>query len=613
VFAAFTRKKSVHRFESEVHVGLLLIIFLLFFLTFVSNLVIHKARVRLTDKWWSNFNTASLAVGRSVASHFPLPVPDSVQAELSDRYRLSGLYFVNSRPVDNSRQAKRQWITAAIDNLPPGRVSDLADKLFNAEFGEITRGNSDEYYMLVAGPQGSGYPLVILSMHIPELAYLDDASRMIFIISLISLAVVGGLYLYLSRFIFAPFRRIRAEARRAGRAIDADSNEADAVVAEYQRAIDELCKHQEELLRLNATIRAKADTLEQFNEYVLKSTEAGVITLDMSGRILVINDTAVRLVEVDTGKLTGESYREILPLKHPLRHLLDEVFSSGILPSYREETWGSTSVGITMSYVRDDAERRVGLWILLFDLAEVTALRSELESKNRLVALGEMAGGLAHQLRNSMGAISGYGTLAKKRLAANGDSGGQIDSLLDETRQAEQLIKRFLSFARPLECAPEQIHIDQLVTEIVESFRVRDDFKSITCQVLVESDATVAVDALLFKQALGNLIDNASQAYPDRIGVIEIATRRQGGQVTITISDRGAGIPRDKLPHVFTPFYSSRPSGTGLGLPLAARIIDMHKGHLMLTSDRANGTVATITLPVCDDIPSETPSQLAVH
>lgn len=590
-------KWTAYRFESEVHVGLLLIIFLLLFLTFVSNLVIHKSRVRLSDKWSDNLESASLVISRRVAEYFPHTIPDSVRASLCSRYQLTDIVLVPTRPADDSPRSKRLWMASVVSSLPKDRLPDLADKLFGADFGKLSQGPGNSYFLISASIEGRGFPFVIVSAEIPDLAFLDNSSRWIFVLSIIAIILVGGLYLFLSRFIFKPFRKIRQQAARAGRPIAPQQNEAEAVVVEYQKIIDDLHHNQEELLRLNAAIKAKADTLQQFNEYVLNSTESGVMTLDMNGRILALNETAARLLSINSGSGIGEIYSEILPPHHPLRIGVDEVLHSGRLAGYREEQWGKQTVGVSMSFVRNEVGSAMGLWILLFDLTEVAALRTELESKNRLSALGEMAGGLAHQLRNSMGAISGYGSLVKKNLPLTSAQAAHLASLLAETRQADQLIKRFLSFARPLDFDSSILPLDSAVEEIIESFRVRSDFGNISIRANLHSGAKAGIDLLLFKQALGNLIENAALAYADRCGTVDVATSLDGSEAVIAVSDQGSGIETDKLDKVFTPFYSSRPSGTGLGLSLAARIVDMHHGRLSLASQVGHGTTATIVLP----------------
>lgn len=597
MFGSFPRKSVQHRFESEVHVGLLLIIFVLLFLTFISNLVIHKSRVRLTDRWSRELESASLVINRRVAEYFPGSIPDSLSRALCNRYGLTDILLVSTRPVDDSPRAKREWLVSVVNSVEPAKIRVLADKLFGAKFGELTHDSGDSYFVVAASHLGSGYPFAILTADLPQLAYLDRSSNWIFIASVISVLFVGGLYLFLSRYIFGPFRKIRLQAERAGRPIGPAENEAEAVVAEYQKIIDDLHTNQDELLRLNASIKKKADSLEQFNEYVLKSTESGVVTLDMTGHILAVNDTAARLLQIADTTVQGRKYSDFFPAGHPLTTLIANVIGSHQLAGYQEIRWLDSVVGVSMSFVRNDDQMVVGLWVLLFDLSDITALRRELESQKRLSALGEMAGGLAHQLRNSMGAVSGYATLVKKHLQQSGVVGGQIESLIEETRQADQLIRRFLSFARPLECMPVAVSVRSLTDEITGSFRVRPDFANIVLKLVPGESGEADLDPLLFKQALGNLIENAALSYPDRRGEIEIATSVRGREIVITVTDSGCGIAPDKLERVFTPFYSSRPDGTGLGLPLAARIIEMHNGRLTLTSETGRGTVATIVLP----------------
>ena len=602
-------RKPNHRFELEVHVGLLLIIFVLFFLTFEANTVIHRARVRLTEKWSSTLAANALAVNRAASSFFPGAVPDSVASVLCGQNRLKDVVFVATRPSDGSRQSKRQWMASIVAGLPPGEIKQMADRIFGGELGGVTRGEGNEYFALVPLPEGRGYPLLILATDIPELAYLEDSSKTIFILSVVSLLFVGGLYLYLSRYIFQPIRRLKEEAHKAGRTIDGDVSEADAVVADYRSALNELSRNHQELLRLHAAISAKANTLEQFNEHLIKSTESGVLSLDMAGCVLAFNDPAARLLSITPGQVAGQDYRRLLSFDSDLRRLIDEVYANGTIPAYREITSGDATVGVSMSFIRDSESNRVGLWLLLFDLTEITELRSQLETKNRLSALGEMAGGLAHQLRNSIGAISGYGLLVKKKLRATEAPAEQIDALLSESRQAEDLIRRFLSFSRPFDYDPVPTLIDPLVQEIAASFQVRDDLPSVPLTVRCRSEVSACVDPLLFKQALGNLLENAARACSiagstGRSGVI-IETFRRNDEAVVTVTDDGCGIPADKLAQAFTPFYSSRPDGTGLGLPLAARIIDLHGGRLTLSSRPGEGTVATIALPL---VPADRPA-----
>ena len=258
------------------------------------------------------------------------------------------------------------------------------------------------------------------------------------------------------------------------------------------------------------------------------------------------------------------------------------------------------NLGVTVSSIRDYSSNRVGASVFFSDLTEIKSLREEVEARNRLVALGEMAGGLAHQLRNSIGAIAGYGHLVKKRMAKNNLEIESITALEEEAKEAELLVDRFLKFARPFDLMPEKTGVYDIIDDLMKTFRVRQEIAHIVFSVSdsIPAGLTAEVDGLLIKQALANIIENAVNAYDDQPGKVEIILSAEIDSVIIRIEDCGCGIAAENLDKIFTPFYSSRPSGTGLGLPLAKKIIDLHHGRLSVTSKAGEGTAFTLTLPL---------------
>ena len=252
---------------------------------------------------------------------------------------------------------------------------------------------------------------------------------------------------------------------------------------------------------------------------------------------------------------------------------------------------------MTVSPIRDNEGNTVGISVLLNDLTELTDLRREVEEKGRLVALGEMAGGLAHQLRNSMGAINGYGKLVKRRLTDGAESVDNIESLLKETHEAEDLIGRFLNFARPFDFDPSLIDLRNLIEETVRSFRVRDGNEFLEFSLSFAGDLTINADQSLLKQALSNMIENSIHAYSGNRGKIRIDCSKSSGGISIEIEDFGKGIPEDDRDKIFTPFFSSRPAGTGLGLPLASKIVHLHGGRITVTSEVGRGTTFCTMIP----------------
>jgi signal transduction histidine kinase len=230
-------------------------------------------------------------------------------------------------------------------------------------------------------------------------------------------------------------------------------------------------------------------------------------------------------------------------------------------------------------------------------------LRNELEAKNRLAALGEMSGGLAHQLRNSIGSIVGFCNLLKKQLAKDQLESGYFEELFSEVKETESLVKKFLGFARPLEYQPEETDLVGLVKDTVTAYNQigsKSEFEINHSIKFTGQEKSILhqADSLLLKQAINNLIDNAISACPDKNGVIEVAVEQNESSIVILVSDNGRGIPEEDLDKIFTPFFSTKPSGTGLGLPLAGKIIDLHGGHISIESTVGIGTTFRIHFPI---------------
>jgi len=139
--------------------------------------------------------------------------------------------------------------------------------------------------------------------------------------------------------------------------------------------------------------------------------------------------------------------------------------------------------------------------------------------------------------------------------------------------------------------------LHELMNEIIEAVKVRPDCHNIRFDLRCDSRLEIELDRLLFKQAVSNIIDNAVNAYQGRGGEIRIEAGTADGSILLEIADSGSGIPNENLDKIFTPFFSSNPSGTGLGLPLAGRIIDAHGGRLSVASTVGEGTVFSIILP----------------
>ena len=599
---AWPKQKS--RYESEVHLSFLAIASLLVFLNFVSNFVIFNVRSTLQEETLEQLRRAAVSVSREVQAQYPISLSPSELNRVREYNELDGLSLVPLKPVDNSYEARRSWFRAVMLKFPPSDYPELADKLYRAKIHELTRGEGDEYYYLYPIPAGAGGSLLVLTLERPNLAYLDDSRHMLMVVFLGSLLVVGLVYILLAKFIFKPFRRLKETAEQAGRPMTNDSDETEAVIEEYERVIRQLTKTRAELISLNEEVSRRADSLELFNRYLMDSSRSGIVTLDHDGEVAAVNDIAISMLGLDDAdKFVGFPYDQLFADCDPLIRDIEQALHEDEAWGYHEyadstSDRGEISFGVTLTDIRNSDRKTTGLLLMINDLTEISRLRHELEGRKRLAALGEMAGGLAHQIRNSLGAISGYGTLLKKRLKRDGLSSDSAEQLLEETHEAGELITRFLSFARPFEYSAELVDLGRLVGESLESFGVRDDNEQVTLRTVLPNGVKVQADPILFKQAIGNLVNNAIDSYGTEGGEVEVRVETEANRGLIIISDQGCGIPAEKIDQIFTPFFSSRPSGTGLGLSLVAKILDLHSGHVSVQSVVGQGSRFTLSLPL---------------
>lgn len=225
----------------------------------------------------------------------------------------------------------------------------------------------------------------------------------------------------------------------------------------------------------------------------------------------------------------------------------------------------------------------------------------------QLEQLSRLTGTLAHEIKNPLSTIKINLKLVGEELADSTDVGTQqkkisarvlrkIDVIQKEADRLEQILNGFLRYLDRGPLQLESLDINELVSDMVDFYSPQAHSRSITIRLSLHTEPLVCkVDADMLKQAVLNLFINAQQAM-DQGGELMIRTDTQNGNAVIQVSDTGSGIAADKLPHIFAPYYSSRPQGSGLGLPISRKIIESHNGTITVDSDLGKGTLFTIKL-----------------
>jgi two-component system sensor histidine kinase HydH len=353
--------------------------------------------------------------------------------------------------------------------------------------------------------------------------------------------------------------------------------------------------------------RALQDT-SAFADEVVTSLPVGLIATGRDGKIAFFNETAERITGVNLNDARGRDPDEVLPV-----HLcgLKERLNKGqtILEEEMECAFGDDKpvpLSVSASKIVNEEGDFVGTIVILRDLGEVRSLQEEIRRKEKLAAVGSLAAGIAHEIRNPLSSIKGLATYFGNKFAETDEDKESAGVMVREVDRLNRVISELLEFARPSELKLKQANINELLEHSVRL--VQQDAKSNNIELnFSASDALppVLLDPDRFSQALLNLYLNAIQAM-DEGGVLSVkSTLGEEGEIKIEIADTGRGIHPEDLNKIFDPYFTTKTKGTGLGLAIVHKIVETHGGDIKIRSIPEKGTVFTISLPVNADELSE--------
>lgn len=353
--------------------------------------------------------------------------------------------------------------------------------------------------------------------------------------------------------------------------------------------LDALTNRFNDLSRRVRAERAQLATRDHLFD-VVRSLRDAIVMLDDAGSILFANSRARELLVEPGEKIEGESIKSILGAGHQLVALVTSTLETGA------EAHDITldlphGISVLISVFRLGRGRTpAGLLLLLRDLQSVIELETALDDSNRLARLGALISGVAHQLRGPLHVMNLRLELLKGDDGENKDR--HIDRLRQEIERLDQSIEALLRFLRPEALKIVDFDANQLIREL--GARVRDD--QVRVEYLLEEPLPpVRADRSMISESVSNIITNAVQAMPDG-GTLSLQSRRAGETVELLVVDTGIGIEKETLAQIFDLYYSTKPKGNGLGLPLALRAIELNRGKIEIESQPGAGTTCTISL-----------------
>ena len=351
------------------------------------------------------------------------------------------------------------------------------------------------------------------------------------------------------------------------------------------------------------------DQLDLLHRSIIESVDTGILTINLRGQIKSFNRAAEEITGYSFAEVEDKNIVDLFP---EYGDLLENIHTGGYPYSQqsRVEMYIEShekkplTLGCSVSFLNDGTGKRIGDILVFQDLTAIKKMELILEKNRRLAFIGEMAAGLAHEMRNPLASISGSIQVLHKSLPLNETDERLMQIILRGKDQLESFMRDFLLLSRPTPGMPEMIKITDIIEDILESIRYlpdwRDDIQVI--KSLQDHLPFIRANKTEIRQLIWNVLMNAIQSMPNG-GRVTIETGKDttdisaGQFLEIKISDNGQGIMENDLGKIFEPFYTTREKGTGLGLAIVNRIVEGHAGKIKVDSRSGEGTTFTIWLP----------------
>jgi PAS domain S-box-containing protein len=393
------------------------------------------------------------------------------------------------------------------------------------------------------------------------------------------------------------------------------------VTAQLQNSYDEL---QGRVKKLDLELSNKNDELkknlvekERVKNYlndILESQTNGVLVVDRTGNITTCNKTTGTITGTKPQSCLGKSLNEVFPLFKSVVAQLAK--SRGETISQDKDisnaNGGVLHIRISASPVWDNHGGQIGTILILQDMTEFRKMEELAQRNQRLREMGEMAAGIAHEIRNPLASIELFASLLKKDLEGDSEKENLVHHIRAGVKNMDRIISTLLLFAKSAQPSRQQCDINLLLSECLEG--INSVIVPENINVIRKSGPGTLLangDRELLRQVFPNLINNAIQAMPDG-GELNLITQKstvhnsENGSIdrqyiSVIITDNGIGMSTDNLTKVFNPFFTTKDKGTGLGLAISHNIIKAHQGTIDAASEEGKGTSFTVKIPSWDE------------
>jgi PAS domain S-box-containing protein len=350
-------------------------------------------------------------------------------------------------------------------------------------------------------------------------------------------------------------------------------------------------------------------TLKGNVDQVMGSLQEGVVLFTNENRVVLVSSSAERFLGRSREETLGQSVEEIFTDANKLGQIVLDAFALHHVISQRViELENGRRIQIALDFIAERGQR-IGALLTMRDAESVRRVENELELSQRITAIGRLTSGVAHEVKNPINAIVVHLELLREKMkpySGDDDSRRHVDIIGSEIQRLDRVVKALVDFNRPIEPRFVAFDLRRLIDDV--SMLASPDAARVGVSIVTQTgmeSLPVKADNDLLKHALLNIVLNGVQSM-EHGGVLEIATRHDENSATIEVRDQGKGIPPEIRDKVFNLFFTTKQGGSGIGLAMSYRVMQLHGGSLSFESDSGKGTVFRLTLPLAPQALSET-------
>jgi signal transduction histidine kinase len=385
-----------------------------------------------------------------------------------------------------------------------------------------------------------------------------------------------------------------AEAEVAG---EASKNSGDAVV---------LVSHKiERIGRRMRNVEEVFSALKENLDQIMTNLQDGILLYTHDARAVLVSDSVERFLGISRAEILGSRLHEVFSRNTRLGRLVRESFDAR-MALVQEEITTETGrhVEISMDFIHDDRavfpQESLGALLTLHDVESVREIENDLELSRRLAAIGRLTAGVGHEVKNPINAIVVHLELLRNKLGGGPDNKAlrHLEVIESEIQRLDRVVQTLVDFSRPVELQLKEQDLRRVVSAVL--MLASADFE--TRDVHVQSDlpdhpVLAKVDADLLKQALLNVVLNGAQAMAEG-GKLQVRLAEDGRWALLSIHDEGSGIPPEVRDKIFDLYFTTKKDGSGIGLAMTYRIVELHNGSIEVESDATHGTTFTLRFPL---------------